>query len=522
MQYKRKEIHRMIYLISLALLGISLPVSLFTMSVSELLLSANWLLEGNFKKKFQILKQRKSLQFIISIYLIHVIGLLYSNDLHYAIHDLRIKLPFLALPIIIGTSESLNRKQVKYLLLLFISTVIVSSFISTFILFDLTNIEVKNIRDISPFISHIRFALLINMAIFTLLYLILFNIYTTSFVLKILYLLATIWLIVFLFLLQSFTGILIFLIITPIILFKWALNQKVIAVKSTIIFILLTSLILVVNFINKSIKKFYSINEIDIETINNFTINGNKYTHNFNNKSIENGNYVWLYICEKEMQNEWNKRSIYNYNDKDKKDQSLKHTLIRYLTSKGFRKDSAGIAQLTKEDVELIENGYSNYIFKHKYGIYPRLYQILWEIDTYIKTGNPSGHSFTQRFEFQRNAVEIIKKHFWFGVGTGDVKKAFDIQYNISNSPLTAKWRLRAHNQFITFFLTFGFFGFLWIMFSLAYPIKLEKKHRDFLFIIFLMIAFISMLNEDTIETHAGISFFSFFYSLLLLGLKNE
>ena len=174
-----------------------------------------------------------------------------------------------------------------------------------------------------------------------------------------------------------------------------------------------------------------------------------------------------IYICEVELRNEWNKRSTYYYDGKDKKGQNISQTLIRYLTSKGLRKDSIGVSKLTKEDIGLIEDGYSNYIFKRKLGIYPRIYQILWEIDTYKKQGNPSGHSITQRLEFQKNAIQIIKKNFWLGVGTGDVQQAFNIQYNISNSPLAQRWRLKAHNQLITFFLTFGVFGFLWRGFGL-------------------------------------------------------
>ncbi len=461
--------------------------------------------------------------FIITIYLVHVIGLLYSNDFQYAFHDLRIKLPFLALPIIIGTSEQLTGKQIKYILLLFISTVVVSTFISTAILFNLTKIEVNDIREISPFISHIRFALLVNMAIFSLIYYIFFNtsnkVYLRG---KVFYFLATIWLIIFLFLLQSFTGILIFIIITPFIIIVWAVNQKNPVAKTTVILAILAGLFLITIYISSSVRKFYSVEEIDPKRIDNYTINGNKYYHDFNYKVLENGNYIRIYICEDELRSEWNKRSEYDYDGKDKKGQNINQTLIRYLTSKGLRKDSAGVSKLTKEDIRLVENGYSNYIFKSKLGIYPRIYQIIWEIDTYKKVGNPSGHSITQRFEFQKNAIQIIRKNFWLGVGTGDVLQAFNIQYNISNSPLAEKWRLKAHNQLITFFLTFGVFGFLWIMFSLIYPVFYEKKHRSLLFIVFFLIALFSMLNEDTLETHAGISFFSYFYALLLLGHKNE
>ena len=529
MNSTRKDIHRKIYIAGLALLGISLPVSLFAMSVSELLLAANWAAEviiDAIEKKYDkllIIKQRKSLLLIFSIYLVHVIGLLYSQDFKYAFHDLRIKLPFLALPIIIGTAEPLTGKQIKTILLLFIGTVIVNSFISTAILLNLTKIEVNDIRQISPFISHIRFALNIVMAIFTLIYFTFFDKSDFHVRWRIYYIPATIWLIVFLFLLQSFTGILIFIVIIPFVILKWIIDQKNIVIKTATLICLITGILFAVYYINDCIKKFYTTEDIAPENIDYYTVNGNKYYHDFNNKLLENGNYVYLYICEEELKREWNKRSkIYKYDDTDIKGQYIRQTLIRYLTSKGLRKDSVGVSKLTDKDLKLILDGYSNYIFKGKLGIYPRIYQIIWELDTYKKFGNPSGHSITQRLEFQKNAIQIIKKNFWLGVGTGDVKQAFNKQYNISNSPLAQKWRLKAHNQLITFFLTFGVFGFLWIMFALIYPVFYEKKHKSMLFVIFFMIALFSMLNEDTLETHAGISFFSYFYALLLLGYKNE
>lgn len=42
------------------------------------------------------------------------------------------------------------------------------------------------------------------------------------------------------------------------------------------------------------------------------------------------------------------------------------------------------------------------------------------------------------------------------------------------------------------------------------------KKYKDFLFIVFLLIAIISMLNEDTLETHTGMSFFTFSFTIFV------
>ena len=70
--------------------------------------------------------------------------------------------------------------------------------------------------------------------------------------------------------------------------------------------------------------------------------------------------------------------------------------------------------------------------------------------------------------------------------------------------------------------LTFGIIGFTWIMFVMIYTIYLEKKWNSYFFILVLSIFILSMLNEDTLETHVGVSMVSFFYSLFLFGYKNN
>ncbi len=103
-----KEVHSKIYFIGLACLAASLPLSVFTTSVFEIILAANWLIEGNFKGKWRKLRERKSLWFILSIYLIFLAGLVFTTDFDYAFHDLRIKLPIFVLALIMGLSEPIN------------------------------------------------------------------------------------------------------------------------------------------------------------------------------------------------------------------------------------------------------------------------------------------------------------------------------------------------------------------------------------------------------------------------------
>ena len=192
------------------------------------------------------------------------------------------------------------------------------------------------------------------------------------------------------------------------------------------------------------------------------------------------------------------------------------------MTSRGFRKDSVGVSKLTLPDIKYIEQGITNFKYWHGSGLEYQLYQVIWQVDVYRKGGMSSGHSVTHSIEFLKTAFQLISTHFWFGVGTGDVQKAFDAQYEENDSPLTARWRLRAHNQFVTFFISFGIIGFLYSVFAFLYPLFYEKRLNDYWFMMFLAIAFLSMLNEDTIETHAGVTFFSYFYSLFLFARDNR
>ncbi|HYW96150.1 MAG TPA: O-antigen ligase family protein, partial [Bacteroidales bacterium] len=136
----------------------------------------------------------------------------------------------------------------------------------------------------------------------------------------------------------------------------------------------------------------------------------------------------------------------------------------------------------------------------------------------YMRGGNPSNHSIAQRFAYLRAAGGIISQHFIFGVGTGDVQQAFNDYYSSHHSVLGQNNRRRAHNQYVTFFVTFGLIGFVVFLLSLFGPVFIEKRWNDYLFIVFFLLGLMSMLNEDTLETQTGVSFFMFFYCLFLFA----
>ena len=516
----RKEFHHNIYIFALILLAVSLPLSIWLTSLAQIILSLNWLIEGKLKKKIQGLKNNVSIPLIISLYFLHVAGLLFTTDFSYALHDLKIKLPILLLPIIIGTSEPLSSKNFRTILLAFTGACLIGTLVSMTVFLGIYPGGYNDIREISLFISHMRFSLMIVFSIFILLYFIFSNRegFTFSREWKIIFGITDLWLMAFLFILKTLTGLVIFGSILFFLALKYSGSIKNAAYRLIVRFIILAFPLVIFAFLNRSVERFFLTEEVNFASLDSHTPYGNPYFHDTLVAEVENGNFVWIYISDDELRKSWNIISDYKYDGKDKRGQDIRFTLIRYLSSKGLRKDQNGIKQLKKEDISAIENGLTNYIFLDRLSLYPRIYEIIWEIDRYRKGYNPGGHSVAQRLLYLKAAVFIIGEHPFFGTGTGDVQKEFNKYYKEKQSRLEERWRRRAHNQYITFLLTFGIFGFLISMASLIIPPFREKSWNSYFFVIFFIISFISMLNEDTLETHSGVSFFMFFYCLLVFG----
>jgi O-antigen ligase len=105
-----------------------------------------------------------------------------------------------------------------------------------------------------------------------------------------------------------------------------------------------------------------------------------------------------------------------------------------------------------------------------------------------------------------------------FGVGTGDLKQAYQQAYDEMETKLLEKNRRRAHNQYLTFFISFGLIGFVLSVIALFGPAVYCRHKLNMLLLGFLFIMFASMLNEDTLENQAGVTLFIAFYSILIFS----
>ncbi len=512
----------MIYLGGLMLVAVSLPLSIFTTSLAQFILFGNWLAEGSFRKKWNRLRTSVPLLVFMGVYFLHIAGLIWTSDIAYGLKDLQIKIPLLLMPLVIGSSEPLTAKELKLVLLTFVAGVLIASLASLLAMAGALKVDLSDYRSYSLFISHIRFSLMVVLAWGISSHYLFIDPAPLSRTEKIVHIILLVWLPVFLIFLKALSGLVIFILLVFVLALIRIVRMKDPVTRFMLLVFLLLLPLMSLLYTGNVVKNYYTVDLVDSESLDSLTIEGNPYLNILSNGDTENGHYIWLYVCFPELRREWNRVSELDFDGKDKRGQVLRITLIRYMSSKGLRKDAAGFEQMNEDDFRSVEEGLTNVIYRKHYSVYPRIYELVWELDNYKRTGNPNAHSVVQRGIYLKAGWDIALQHPVIGVGTGDVPGVFLQYYEKNHSPLQEKWRRRAHNQYLTFVITFGFPGALLIFFALAYPVIRSREWKSFLPFVFLFIMALSMLNEDTLETSAGVTLFAFFYVILFFRSDGE
>ena len=510
------------YLLGLLMMAVGFTLSPFLMGMSQFWLVIVWVMDGivggDFKQKLSRFWHNKAAVLLAAFYLMHVVGLLYTSDFQYAMKDLRVKLPILILPFIMASMQPLDRKRFNLVMLVYVLSVFVATWFSfaAYIRHDY-----EDVREISRFISHIRFCLHIVFCIAVIGYFLFTR--KSQWWSKAVQVLLLLWFAYQIFIFESLSGYVVFgavVVVSAVYAFLqwkkgrgWRVAMAVFAVG----ILVLGSLALV-----HQIKPLLKVEPVDFSTLEQKTAQGNDYWHDTVYNPIEDGKFVGLYYCKPEMQQAWSQRSELPFEGETLSGENLEATLARYLTSKDLRKDAEGVAALTDEDIRNIEQGVANYNnWKHP-GLRARLSATAFEYNIYRRSGNPNGGSLSQRIEFTRAALHIIRQHPWLGVGTGDVPQAFRQAYDEIHSPLSEEFRFRAHNQYLSIMIAFGVVGLVVFLVALFYPYCASKRNRGYLMTAFLCIMLLSMLPEDTLETQAGASMFAFFFAFLLFAKPTD
>lgn len=515
--YNRKNL----YYASIFLFAVSLPFSEFMISLSTGILLVTWLISSKFSEKWDRFKSSPSAWLLISIFFVYAFGVLFTNDQTLAIYELKKTAFILVIPLCISTGVPIKYDTFRKILFSFLGALNLASFIAIVRLIFREQFNIQDIWEIL-FVSHIGFSFQILLGIAILIN----ELYNTPQIrkdLKILFAFNIAYLTVFLFILKSLTGLAAFAFLLVVHLFIVTRKIKMRKWKISGMVLLPTLILAGFFYLGWCIHQFYNTDTIDPAQLPEKTQSGHLYKHDISNKLLENGHYIGLYVCEEELKESWEQRSALAYNQNDLTGFPVSATLIRYLTSKGLTKDSAGIAKLDARDIEYIEKGIANYIYTQRFfSLYPRIYQTIWELDVYFKTGNPNLKSLAKRIEFVKAAITIIHEHPLLGVGTGNWKQAFTHAYQKNKSQLEPVQYGSSHNQYLNYLVKFGIIGFSWIMFAWIFPLFLSNKQRFYPVVMLLLILGIANFSDSNLEAHMGISFFIFFYSLFLFSETKQ
>ena len=526
------------YLLGLLMVAVGLTLSPFLMGMSQFWLVLVWLVDaslpplkggqGGFKDKFSRFCHNKAAVLLVAFFLMHLVGLLYTADFQYAMKDLRVKLPILVMPLVLSSMPPLDRKRFDLVMLVYVLSVFVATLFSfsTYLKHDY-----EDVREISHFISHIRFCLNIVFCMAIIGYYLVksrkvvepvetpvlkcLNRFLQCFLL--------LWFVYQIYIFESLSGYVILAAVVVVsavyALLRWKKGRgwRIAVGVSALAVLLVASVVL-----KRQIKPMLKIESVDFSTLEQKTALDNEYWHDTIYNPVEDGKFVGLYYCKKEMQEAWSERSNLPFEGTTTNGENLEATLARYLTSKDLRKDAQGVMALTDEDIRNIEQGVANYNnWKHP-GLQARLSSTLFEYNLYRRFNNPNGGSLAQRIEFTRASFHIIGQHPWFGVGTGDVPQAFSQAYDEIQSPLKEEFRFRAHNQYLAIAVAFGLVGLAFFLFVLLFPWLSSRRNHTYLYLVFLCIMLLSMFPEDTLETQAGASLFAFFEAFLLFAAPKS
>jgi O-antigen ligase len=162
------------YQFLLVLLAFLMPLTVSFANCIVVLIVLLWIFSGDFKNKFSLIFRSKLLIASIIFYCIHIIGMLWTEDILWGLHILHKMWYFLLLfPILYTIVE---KEYIRYYLYAFLSAILLTEIISYLVWFQIIDEFMKaNQLNPTPFMSHISYNPILAFSIYLVAHEIIFN-----------------------------------------------------------------------------------------------------------------------------------------------------------------------------------------------------------------------------------------------------------------------------------------------------------------------------------------------------------
>jgi O-antigen ligase len=213
-----------VYQFLIIILAFLMPLTVFGANLIIVIICILWLFSGDYKSKFQIIISNKLLIASIVFFFIHVIGLLWTEDLIWGLHIIHKMWYFiLFFPILFTITR---RRYVKYYITAFLLAVTVTEISSYLVWFELVDpFRGATVENPTPFMSHISYNPILAFAIYLISHEVLFNTDMPLFK-KYLYSLFTITMTINMFITGGRAGQVMFFAMISILILQYFNSQK--------------------------------------------------------------------------------------------------------------------------------------------------------------------------------------------------------------------------------------------------------------------------------------------------------
>ena len=211
-----------------------LPLSVAITNFIGLLIFIAWLLRGTFKKDWDELKENKIVLSILIFYMLHILGLAWSEDIQWGLHILKKETKFLLIPIFMLFTR---REHIIFYIYAFLAAMSFSVLLSYGVWFEiLPEFKHAYVKNPVPFMSHISYNPFLTISIYLLGLIVLFS-KSLNLKLKAIAIFVIFAMIVNMFITEGRAGQLMFFAMIILLFFQYFNKQKFKAVLFSVILI---------------------------------------------------------------------------------------------------------------------------------------------------------------------------------------------------------------------------------------------------------------------------------------------